>query len=157
MWDIGDWDVASLWPLLHSNLGWFPFPSVPGGKGNGVEVGNIFNTNTALSLSPTDSAQTKAIAWDFIKYLLTPQRQAAYIHAGLLPATNQALTSAQTVPVAASVHNAAASSTQQMSAWDDALGTALGENFDDATANILGGQSPSTALAEVDQYAKQLG
>ena len=157
MWDIGDWDVASLWPLLRSNLGWFPFPSVPGGNGNGVEVGNIFNTNTALSLSPTDSAQTKAIAWDFIKYLLTPQRQAAYIHAGLLPATNQALTSAQTVPVAASVHNAAASSTQQMSAWDDALGTALGENFDDATANILGGQSPSTALAEVDQYAKQLG
>jgi raffinose/stachyose/melibiose transport system substrate-binding protein len=157
MWDMGDWDVATLWPVLHSNLGWFAFPSVPGGKGNGAEIGNIFNTNTALSLSPTDSAQTKAISWDFIKYLLTPQRQAAYVHAGLLPATNQPLTAAQTVPVAASVHNAAASSSQQMSAWDDALGTALGENFDDATANILGGQSPASSLAEVDQYAKQLG
>ena len=157
MWDMGDWDVATLWPAMHSNLGWFPFPSIPGGKGNGAEVGNIFNTNTALSLSPTDSAQTKAVAWDFMKYLLSSQRQAAYIHAGLLPATNQALTAAQTVPLAASVHNAAASSTQQMSAWDDALGTALGENFDDATANILGGSSPASALAEVDQYAKQLG
>jgi raffinose/stachyose/melibiose transport system substrate-binding protein len=157
MWDMGDWDVAALWPAMHNNLGWFPFPSIPGGKGNGAEVGNIFNTNTALSLSPTDSPQTKAVAWDFIKYLLSSQRQAAYIHAGLLPATNQPLTPAQTVAVAASVHNAAASSTQQMSAWDDALGTALGENFDDATAAILGGQSPASALAEVDQYAKQLG
>ena len=107
MWDMGDWDVATLWPAMRSNLGWFAFPSIPGGKGNGAEVGNIFNTNTALSLSPTDTPQTKAVAWDFIKYLLSSQRQAAYIHAGLLPATNQPLTPAQTVAVAASVHNAA--------------------------------------------------
>jgi hypothetical protein len=110
-----------------------------------------------MSLSPTESAQTKAVSWDFIKYLLTPQRQAAFVHLGLLPATNQPLTAAESNPAAASVHNAAASSTSQMSAWDDALGTALGENFDDATANILGGQSPAGSLSEVDKFAKELG
>ena len=26
MWDIGDWDVATLWPLMHSNLGWSRSP-----------------------------------------------------------------------------------------------------------------------------------
>ena len=155
MWDMGDWDVATLWPVMHNNLGWFPFPSIPGGKGNGSEVGNIFNAD-AISSSPTDRRRQRRF----------PRTSSSTCspHSAKPPSCTLAycrpLTShnrRREQPGSGQRPNAAASSTSQMSAWDDALGIALGENFDDATANILGGQSPAGSLAEVDKFAKELG
>lgn len=156
MWDMGTWDIPPLWSALHNNLGWFPFPSVPGGKGNGSNLGMILNTDSALSITNYASPQTKALAWDFIKFILSPSRQRAFASLGEPIATNVRLTSANTDPVNASIHNAATTAKSPMFPWDDVLGTALGENWDNASAAIYEGQSPASALARVDQYRSQL-
>jgi raffinose/stachyose/melibiose transport system substrate-binding protein len=156
MWDMGTWDIPALWQALHNKLGWFPFPSVPGGKGNGTSNGMILNTDDAVSLSPDASAQTKALAWDFMSYLLSPSRQDSFAGLGEPIATTTPLTSTNTNPVNASIHGAATSTAQPMFPWDDVLGTALGEDFDNATQKIYNGQSPASALGEVDQFRTQL-
>jgi len=156
MWDMGTWDIPPLWNALHNNLGWFPIPSVPGGQGNGSSVGMILNTDDALSISNYVSPQTKALAWDFISFILSPERSRAFAGLGEPIATTVPLTSANTDAVNASIHNAATATTSPMFPWDDVLGTALGEDFDNSTAYIYGGQDPASALAQDDQYRKQL-
>ena len=92
-----------------------------------------------------------------MSYLLSPERQRAFAGLGEPIATTTPLSSANTNPVNASIHNAATSTMAPMFPWDDVLGTALGEYFEIATQKILNGQSPASALAEVDQFRQQLG
>lgn len=157
MWDMGTWDIPPLWQAMHNKLGWFPIPSVPGGKGNGANVGMILNTDNALSISNYAPKKTKALAWDFIKFVLSSGRSKAFAALGEPIATNVTLSSANTNPVNASIHNAATATKSPMFPWDDVLGTALGEDFDNSTASIYGGENPASALAQDDQYRQQLG
>src|SRR5216683_2713841 len=78
----GDWDPGTMTPLtsdknLNSQLGWFPFPSVPGGAGS---------PTTALGggdgYSCTTGAAEPACA-DFLKYLDTPAVQAKVVAANV--------------------------------------------------------------------------
>jgi raffinose/stachyose/melibiose transport system substrate-binding protein len=155
MWDMGTWDIPTLYSAMKGNLGWFPFPSVPGGKGNGSNVGMIENTNNALSVSPV--AQNKALAVNFLEFLFSSARQVPFAALGESIAESIPLTDSNTDPVDASIHNAMITAKSTMSAWDDALGTALGEKFDDATQEIYNGTSPSSAMSSVDQAKKELG
>jgi raffinose/stachyose/melibiose transport system substrate-binding protein len=155
MWDMGTWDIPVLYTAMKGNLGWFPFPSIPGGKGNGAGVGMIENTNNALSVSPV--ASNKALAVNFMEFLFSKERQIPFAAQGESIAESIPLTNSNTDPVDASIHKAMVGATSTMSAWDDALGTALGEKFDDATQQIYGGTSPSSALSAVDQDRKELG
>jgi len=146
MWDMGNWDVPQLYATLKGKLGWFEFPSVPGGAGNGE--GTIANTDDALALSPT--ASNKALAVDFLEFLFARPQQVAFAKEGN-PVSTDIVTASDTNPVNASISTAIAADKQPMFPWDDELGTFLGAKFDDATQEIYEGQNPVTVLKSVDQ------
>src|ERR1019366_7303723 len=81
----GDWDPGVMTPLtsnknLNSQLGWFPFPSVPGGAGDA-----------------TTGAAEPACA-DFLKYLDTTEVQVKVVPANVGLPANPAAASALTLP-----------------------------------------------------------
>ena len=150
----GDWDPGTMTPLttdknLNSQLGWFPFPSVPGGAGSAT---------TALGggdgYSCTTGAAEPACA-DFLKYLDTPAVQAKVVAANVGLPANPAAASALTLPAMQSVqqYNQAAPFIQVY--FDIAMPTNVGQTLDTAIANFFAGQAtPQSIISTVNQAAK---
>jgi len=150
----GDWDPGTMTPLttdknLNSQLGWFPFPSVPGGAGS---------PTTALGgcdgYSCTTGAAEPACA-DFLKYLDTPAVQAKVVAANVGLPANPAAASALTLPAMQSVqqYNQAAPFIQVY--FDIAMPTNVGQTLDTAIANFFAGQAtPQSIISTVNQAAK---
>jgi len=138
----GDWDPAAGAGLtsdknFFSKLGWFPFPSVPGGAGDPKAVlggGDGYSCTTAAS---------QPACATFLQYLTTPAVQRQIIGAGAgLPANPQA-TDALTVP--AEKDAAAADSAAPYTAvyFDIALPTTAGQNLDNAVAKWFASPEPT--------------
>jgi raffinose/stachyose/melibiose transport system substrate-binding protein len=150
----GDWDPGTMTPLtsdknLNSQLGWFPFPSVPGGAGS---------PTTALGggdgYSCTTGAAEPACA-DFLKYLDSPAVQAKVVAANVGLPANPAAASALTLPAMQSVqqYNQAAPFIQVY--FDIAMPTNVGQTLDTAIANFFAGQAtPQSIISTVNQAAK---
>lgn len=144
----GDWDPSVMEGVLPaaqaknltSTLGWFPFPAVPGGKGDPkVQLGG------GDGFTCTTGAPEPACG-DFLAYLDTPAVQKMIMGAGTGLPANPAATSAIAFPgerVAASVAQAAPYTAVY---FDTALPTQPGQNLDNAVANFFAGQGSASAI-----------
>jgi raffinose/stachyose/melibiose transport system substrate-binding protein len=135
----GDWEpstMASLTPdkKLNDKLGWFPFPTVPGGKGD---------PDVALGGGDGFSCTSKATAAcaDFLRYIDSAgvQKQLVSSGAASLPA-NPAAASAIKIPAVKDVLNYSKNASYIQTYFDIALPTAPGQALDDAVANFFAGQ-----------------
>jgi raffinose/stachyose/melibiose transport system substrate-binding protein len=150
----GDWDPGVMAPLstdksLNSQLGWFPFPSVPGGAGSAT---------TALGggdgYSCTTGAAEPACA-DFLKYLDTPAIQAKVVAANVGLPANPAAASALTLPAMQSVQQYNQAAPYIQTYFDIAMPTNVGQTLDTAIANFFAGQAtPQSIITTVNQAAK---
>jgi raffinose/stachyose/melibiose transport system substrate-binding protein len=129
----GDWDPAAGAGLTSdkswtSQLGWFPFPAVPGGAGDPSAV-----LGGGDGYSCTTAAAQPACA-DFLQYLTTPAVQRLIVGAGAGLPANPAASDALTVPAEkdASAANSKAAYVQVY--FDTALPTTPGQNLDNAVA-----------------------
>jgi raffinose/stachyose/melibiose transport system substrate-binding protein len=136
----GDWEPGVLSGLtsdknLNSELGWFPFPSVPGGTGD---------PNTVLGggdgFSCTTSADTSACA-QFLQYLTSPTVQNWVTAAGTGLPANAAAVAALPFPALKNAFQANQGASYVATYFDIALPTQPGQNLDNAVANFFA--SPS--------------
>jgi raffinose/stachyose/melibiose transport system substrate-binding protein len=129
----GDWDPAAGAGLTSNKnwtneIGWFPFPAVPGGAGDPSAV-----LGGGDGYSCTTAAAEPACA-EFLQYLTTPAVQAQIVGAGAGLPSNPAASNSLAVPGEkdASAANSKAAYVQVY--FDTALPTTPGQNLDNAVA-----------------------
>jgi raffinose/stachyose/melibiose transport system substrate-binding protein len=142
----GDWDASTMEGVstnknLPSELGWFPFPSVPGAAGSQTAV-----LGGGDGFSCTNNAPEPACS-QFLQYLDTPAIQAQLIKVASpgLPA-NPAAVSAITLPAELSAAAADKAAPYVATYFDTALPTQPGQNLDTALANFFSGQGSASAI-----------
>ncbi|HET6191301.1 MAG TPA: extracellular solute-binding protein [Trebonia sp.] len=138
----GDWDPGAGAGLtsdknLFSKLGWFPFPSVPGGAGNPKAV-----LGGGDGYSCTTGASEPACA-EFLQFLTTPAVQKQIIGAGVGLPANPAANSDLTVPAEQDAAAANSAAPYIAEYFDIALPTTPGQNLDNAVAKWFASPEPT--------------
>jgi len=138
----GDWEPAAGAGLTSdknftNELGWFPFPAVPGGAGNPKAVlggGDGYSCTTAADAS---SCAT------FLQYLTSPAVQKQIVGAGAGLPANPAANDALTVPASKDAAAANAAAPYVATYFDTALPTTPGQNLDNAVAKWFASPEPT--------------
>ena len=142
----GDWETTVIPALtsdkqIVSKLGWFPFPSVPGGGGDSSTVldgGDGFSCTTAAALS--------ACA-DFLKYIdSVPVQEQLVAKANVGLPANPGAQSALTNPALKTASQALKNAGYAQEYFDIALPTNTGLALDQAIANFFAGKGTAQAL-----------
>jgi raffinose/stachyose/melibiose transport system substrate-binding protein len=144
----GDWETTVV-PALTTNkniiseLGWFPFPQVPGGAGNPTAV-----LSGGDGFSCTTGASEPACA-EFLQYIDSPTVQEELVtKAGVGLPANSAAESVLTNPAlqaAAKAHDDAA---YQAEYFDIAFPTNPGQALDSAIANFFAGKGNNSTIID---------
>jgi raffinose/stachyose/melibiose transport system substrate-binding protein len=141
----GDWDPGTMAGLtstpaskLYSELGWFPFPAVPGGAGDPSAVLGGGDGYTC-----TTGAAEPACA-EFLQYLDTPAIQKQIVGAGVGLPANPAADNALVVPAEQTAAQANSSAKYIAEYFDIALPTTPGQNLDNAVAKFFSTPNSST-------------
>lgn len=149
----GDWEPGTIQPLttdknIYSKLGWFPFPSVPGGAGNPKAV---------LGGGDGFSCSSKAGPYcpQFLQYIdsLPVQKQVAAAAIGL-PA-NPAASSAITTPGLKTAVSYERGAPYLQTYFDIAFPVNVGTALDTAIANFFAGQGTPQTIAQAVAQAAQ--
>jgi raffinose/stachyose/melibiose transport system substrate-binding protein len=152
---MGAWDpgtIASLTPNQKPlpDLGWFPFPAVPGGKGNPTAMmGGI----DGYSLSPNAPKQ----AFEFLEYLLTTPEQKAYSTAFITIPVNKAAQSVVTEPYNISVLRALNKAAYTMQFLDTQYGENIGNALNAAVVNLMAGKGTPAGIVSAATEAAAKG
>ena len=138
----GDWDPGAGAGLtsdknLFSKLGWFPFPSVPGGAGDPKAV-----LGGGDGYSCTTGASEPACA-EFLQFLTTPAVQKQIIGAGVGLPANPAADGDLTVPAEQDAAAANSAAPYIAEYFDIALPTTPGQNLDNAVAKWFANPEPT--------------
>lgn len=154
MWLMGSWGygtIASDDSAFLKNLGWFPFPSVPGGKGNPNDV--CGNPSDFYSIPSYDSPAKMKGAIQFLKdNNLDSKNVADLLQIGYVPAVkgieNQ-LKKQKDAAYETFYYNLAKNAPYFQQSWDTALPTAEGNELDTDLGKFMVGQM-SVAQFEAD-------
>jgi raffinose/stachyose/melibiose transport system substrate-binding protein len=138
----GDWEPAAGAGLTSNKnftneLGWFPFPAVPGGAGDQKAVlggGDGYSCTTAAS---------QPACAQFLQFLTSPAVQRQIIGAGAGLPANPAATDALTVPAAKDAAAASSAAPYVSVYFDIALPTTPGQNLDNAVAKWFASPEPT--------------
>jgi len=149
----GDWELPTMIPLTSdkafaTKLGWFPFPSVPGGAG---KPGAALGGGDGFSCT---SKATAACA-DFLKYIASADVQTKLVQSqtATLP-SNPAANSAVSDPSLKLVLQSLQSAPYIQLYFDQAFPTSVGNALNDAIANYFAGQgSPDGIVKAMNQAA----
>jgi raffinose/stachyose/melibiose transport system substrate-binding protein len=138
----GDWDPGAGAGLtsdknLFSQLGWFPFPSVPGGAGDPKAV-----LGGGDGYSCTTGASEPACA-EFLQFLTTPAVQKQIIGAGVGLPANPAADGDLAVPAEKDAAAANSAAPYIAEYFDIALPTTPGQNLDNAVAKWFANPEPT--------------
>jgi raffinose/stachyose/melibiose transport system substrate-binding protein len=155
----GDWDPSvfqalvssSQWKTDTTEIGWFPFPAVPGAPGNAAALLGGSDGNSCSTSAPEPACA------DFLEYLDSTAAQKLIVGASLLPA-NPAAASAVTLPADQQVLQASKSSSFVQEYLDLAWPTNVGTALDSAVADFFakpGTTSPQSIVTAIDQAAAQ--
>lgn len=148
----GDWDPGVMAPLtsnknLNSQLGWFPFPSVPGAAGSATTV---LGGGDGFSCTTVAPAKTCA---EFLKYIDSTPVQTKVVGANVglpaNPAASSALGSAQK-----QVLTYSHASPYIQTYFDIAFPTNVGQALDAAIANFFAGQGSAQSIITAVSQAK---
>src|SRR5579863_4584827 len=149
---MGAWDpgtIATLTPNQKPlpDLGWFPFPSVPGGAGASTAMmGGI----DGYSVSPNAPKQ----AFQFLEYLLTTPEQKAYATAFITLPVNKAAQSVVTDSVSISSLQALNQAAYVMQFLDTQYGQNVGNALNAAVVNLMAGKgSPAGIVSAASEAA----
>ena len=141
----GDWEQGVIEGLTNdknvsSELGWFPFPSVPGGAGDPKTIlggGDGFTCTTGAAEPACEQ---------FLQYLDSPAVQAKIMAAGTGLPANPAAASALSSPTLKQVLAANESASYIHEYFDIAFPTQVGQNLDNAVADYFAGQGSAQSV-----------
>jgi raffinose/stachyose/melibiose transport system substrate-binding protein len=141
---MGAWDpgvIESLTPNQKPlpDLGWFPFPAVPGGAGDpSAMMGGI----DGYSVSPS----APKAAFEFLEYLVTTPEQKAYSTAFITLPVNKAAQSVVTDPVSVSSLQALNKAGYTMQFLDTQYGQNVGNALNAAVVNLMAGKGTPAGI-----------
>jgi raffinose/stachyose/melibiose transport system substrate-binding protein len=152
---MGAWDPGTIQTLTPNqkplpDLGWFPFPAVPGGQGDpSAMMGGI----DGYSLSPNAPKE----AFQFLEFLLTTPQQKAYATAFITLPVNKAAQSVVTDPVSVSALQALNKAGYTMQFLDTQYGQNVGNALNAAVVNLLAGKGTSAGIVSAATEAAAKG
>jgi raffinose/stachyose/melibiose transport system substrate-binding protein len=152
---MGAWDpgtIASLTPNQKPlpDLGWFPFPAVPGGAGDpSAMMGGI----DGYSLSPNAPKQ----AFQFLEYLVSTPEQKAYATAFITLPVNKAAQSVVTDSVSVSALQALNKAAYTMQFLDTQYGENVGNALNAAVVNLMAGKGTPASIVSAATEAAAKG
>jgi len=152
----GDWDPGVMSGLVKNktvlnDIGWFPFPSVPGAAGSADAL-----LGGGDGFSCTTTAPEPACV-DFLTYLDSPAVQKTLVATANvgLPA-NPAAASALSLPAEKTILTFSQHASYVQNYFDIAYPTNVGQALDNAVANYFAGQgTPDSIVTAIDQAAAQ--
>lgn len=142
---MGAWDpgvIASLTPDQKPlpDLGWFPFPTVPGGQGDPTAIMAGVDGYSCSAKAP------KPACTDFLSYMATTPVQEAYYKAFNAPPVNTQAQSVVTEPYLKSVMEAY-NSAPYVSVWLDTLyGQNVGNALNIGVVDMLAGKGDAAGI-----------
>ncbi|MDR1824494.1 MAG: extracellular solute-binding protein [Bifidobacteriaceae bacterium] len=153
---MGSWNagtIASLTPDGQplADLGWFPFPQIPGGQGDPTAV---MGGSGGMSCSAQAPAE---ICADFLNFYVSPERQIAYYEAIGNPPLNQEAASAVTEPYVLQIMDAIGAATYSTDWLDTTLGQNIGNALNTAVTEMLAGQIDAAGMIEEANMAAAKG
>ena len=152
---MGAWDpgvIATLTPNQKPlpDLGWFPFPAVPGGAGDpSAMMGGI----DGYSVSPNAPKE----AFEFLEYLVTTPEQQAYATAFITLPVNKAAQSVVTDSVSVSALQALNKAGYTMQFLDTQYGQNVGNAMNAAVVNLLAGKGTAAGIVSATSEAAAKG
>ena len=152
---MGAWDpgtIASLTPNQKPlpDLGWFPFPAVPGGAGDpSAMMGGI----DGYSLSPNAPKQ----AFQFLEFLVSTPEQKAYATAFITLPVNKAAQSVVTDSVSVSALQALNKAAYTMQFLDTQYGENVGNALNAAVVNLMAGKGTPASIVSAATEAAAKG
>ena len=148
----GDWDPGVMAPLtsnkkINSELGWFPFPSVPGAPGSATTV---LGGGDGFSCTNVVPAATCA---EFLKYIDSSSVQTKVVGANVGLPANPAASSALG-PAQKQVLTYSHAAPYIQTYFDIAFPTNVGQALDAAIANYFAGQGSAQSIITAVSQAK---
>ena len=149
---MGTWEpgtVGSLTPNQKPlpDLGWFPFPAVPGGQG---DPSAMMGGGGGYSLSPNAPKE----AFEFLEFLVTKPQQEAYATAFVTIPVNKAAQSAVTESYNVSALQAFNKAAYTMQFLDTQFGQNVGNAMNTAVVNLLAGKgTPADIVSATNEAA----
>jgi raffinose/stachyose/melibiose transport system substrate-binding protein len=152
---MGSWDpgvISSLTPDQKPlpDLGWFPFPAVPGGQG---DPSAIMGGNTAFSLSKNAPKE----AFQYLEFLLTKDQQEAYARAFQSIPVNQQAQEVVTAPYNISALQAANKAAYSITFLDTLFGLNVGNAMNAAVVNLMAGKGSAADIVSQTSAAAARG
>jgi raffinose/stachyose/melibiose transport system substrate-binding protein len=150
---MGAWDpgvIASLTPDQKPlpDLGWFPFPSVSGGKGDPAAMMGGVDGYSCSAQAPKDACAA------FMNYIVTTPVQEAYYKAFDAPPVNTAAQGVVTEDILKSVLAAYKKAPYVSQYLDTNYGQNVGNALNSGVVNILAGKgTPADVLTDVSSAA----
>ena len=152
---MGAWDPGTITTLTPNqkplpDLGWFPFPAVPGGAGDPTAMmGGI----DGYSVSPNAPKE----AFQFLEYLVTTPEQKAYATAFITLPVNKAAQSVVTDPISVSALQALNKAGYTMQFLDTQYGQNVGNAMNAAVVNLLAGKGTAAGIVSATSEAAAKG
>jgi raffinose/stachyose/melibiose transport system substrate-binding protein len=152
---MGAWDPGTIQTLTPNqkplpDLGWFPFPAVPGGQGDpSAMMGGV----DGYSLSPNAPKE----AFGFLEFLLTTDQQKLYSQAFVTIPVNKAAQSVVTQPYSVSALQAFNKAAYTMQFLDTQYGQNVGNAMNAAVVNLLAGKGTAAGIVSATTEAAAKG
>ena len=152
---MGAWDPGTISTLTPNqkplpDLGWFPFPAVPGGAGDpSAMMGGI----DGYSLSPNAPKE----AFEFLEYLVTTPEQKAYATAFITLPVNKAAQSVVTDSVSVSALQALNKAAYTMQFLDTQYGENVGNALNAGVVNLMAGKGTPAGIVSAATEAAAKG
>ncbi len=152
---MGSWDPGTIQTLTPNqkplpDLGWFPFPAVPGGAG---DPSAMMGGEDAYSLSSHAPPQ----AFKFLEFLLTTPQQEAYSKAFINIPVNKAAQTVVTQPYSVSALQAFNKASYAMQFLDTQYGQNVGNAMNTAVVNLLAGKGTPAGIVSATSEAAAKG
>jgi raffinose/stachyose/melibiose transport system substrate-binding protein len=139
----GTWDKS-----VMQGLGWFPFPSVDGGKGDSTAT---LGGGDGFACTQKHAEECA----DFLKFLSDDDIQSKLVESQVVAIpVKEAAAATITDPVMKSVYDFNTDAAYITTYFDVALPTAAGSALNDAVANLFAGKGTADSVAEAVKAAK---
>ncbi len=148
---MGAWDPGVIETLTPNqkplpDLGWFPFPAVPGGQG---DPSAMMGGTDGYSLSRNAPKE----AFGFLEFLVTADQQKLYSQAFVTIPVNQAAQSVVTQPYSISALQAFNKAAYTMQFLDTQYGQNVGNAMNTAVVNLLAGKGTAAGIVSATSEA----
>jgi raffinose/stachyose/melibiose transport system substrate-binding protein len=152
---MGAWDPGTIQTLTPNqkplpDLGWFPFPSVPGGQGDPSAMMGGVDGYSLSTHAPKE-------AFGFLEFLLTTDQQKAYSQAFITIPVNKAAQSVVTEPYNVSAMQALNQSAYTEEFLDTQYGQNVGNAMNTAVVNLLANKGSAAGIVSATSEAAAKG